>query len=1183
MCLRKGAVGVFVSLLIAGASWAQTNRGTITGIVTDPSGAVVPGVAINVTNTATGVANNVTTNESGVYTVPMLPAGIYKLSAEKTGFKKNEHSGILVQVGETVRLDFALTVGQETQIVEVTAAAPLLQRDTSDNGTVVTPQDVEDLPLTSFGDQRSPAFFMQLAPGVTGKGTSSGGPGANRTMTTQVSGSMVSSTTLQVDGADVPSFAEFEGDLRTLQIPPDAIQEFKLQSTNASAEFGRSGGGAAIFQVKSGTNQIHGSAFEYLRNDALNSRNFFQSKVSKYVNNEFGGTAGGPIKKDKAFIFGWYDGFRLSTGVSTGLATVPTVEMKNGDFTHYGTRDANGNFVMTPLYDPTTHTTCGPLICNNRIDPSHFDPVSAKVLPLFPNPSNPDPYQVISNYTNTVANHISINQYGLKGDYVVNEKNRLSVLYTYGNNSTPNTPLIPAPLGGGDQPSENKTRNARINYNWIVRSNLSNQVTLAWNQWASGVQPVSTWAGKSDWVSYLGLKGFSPNYPTQFPQIVINGLSYNGGGGAGSSNQHGTEVGDTLTWLKGKHTAKFGFAYMRGADNEHQTGRSAGYFNFLNQETGLPGDASTGIAFASFLLGRADEMQAYHYNVPSYARNSYYAAFVQDDFKVTRRLTLNLGLRWDLFIPDTHKYNDKSWVDLTVPNPGAGGLLGAMKFASASDPSGLNTYYKNFGPRVGLAYSLNDKTVIRAAYGIFYAMGNANRLDRGFFVQGYNGTVDLTSHDNGITPGFIWGSDTAPAFTPNLTATAFLGGGTPFHSAGTLILQDRTDSLPPYMENYTFGIQRQLPSQMVLNVAYVGNTGIHLASRLMPWNKLPLQYLNSLGNLFASDGTTPLLFASIADPNAQAVPAIQAMPVDPATGHHVPFVGFEGLYGGGATVGQALKPTPQYAGWHRYYEGVGVSTYNALQVKLEKRFSNGLSLLASYAWSKTLTDGGSIFSTFSTEFGTTTPWNRRAQKSYSFIDIPNNLSIAYVYELPVGKGRKFLNQGGPVNAILGGWKTAGVLSYQGGRPMNIEINGQTGGLEDQGWGSPDRVPGVPMATEAYRSGHFDPAKDVMFNSAAFRLPCRFCFGTLTPTEATVRDFAFPNEDLSLIKETKIREAMSVNFRVDFFNAFNRHVFGDNNGAYANEPVFAPGQPGFGAVYGVQNQPRTIQFGLNLKW
>ncbi len=1159
------------SLIIAGSGWAQVSRGTITGIVTDPSGAVIPGVTIKITNVATGVSDVLKTNGSGVYSVPNLPAGTYSLTAQQKGFKIYSRTDVPLPVGETVRVDFELTVGAATQKVTVTAPVPLLKRDTSDLGTEVTSREVEQLPLTSFGDQRTPATFMQLAPGVTGHGPSNdNSQGMSRTMSTAVSGSAVSSTTISLDGADIPTLAEFEGDLRALQIPPDAIQEFKLESIMAPAQYGRTGGGQASFVVKSGTNQIHGTAYEFLRNDALDARNFFQPAVTPYKQNEFGVNAGGPIKKNKAFIFGWYDGFRLSQGVATGLDTVPTLAMRNGDFTDYGTT-TNGVFTQTPLYDPTTHTTCGPEICNNVVNSAYFSPVSTKVLALIPKPSNTDPFQVVNNYTNGVVNPENIDEWGLKGDYVINEKNRLSVEYDNGNNTTPNINIMPVPLEGG-QPQVNRSRNARINYNMILKPNVINQVTLAWNLWTNGTEPVTNFGGRSNWDQYLGLKGFTPNPTWTFPHIVINGFSFDGGGQGGFDTQHFTEIDDNLSWIKGKHSAMFGFEFMRGADNGVNPGLTAGYFFFNPYETGIPSNPDSGISYASFLLGLSDQTQEYYFNVPNYARNNYFGAFGQDNYKITKKLTLNLGLRWDVFTPDVHKYNQKSWFSPTLPNPGAGNLPGALQFANAANPSGVNTYYNDISPRIGLAYALNSKTVIRAGYGIFYSQGNANRLDRGAYVQGYNGSQVLTSPNGGVTPAFNWTTDTLPPFSLSLTPSSLLGQ--------SLIALYPTDGLSPYMQNYTLDVERQLPGQMMLSVAYVGNRGTHLSSRLMPTTQMPPQYL-PLGSTMING--TSALFTSIADPTVQALPVVQAMPVDPATGDHAPFTGFQSLYDGGATLGQALRQFPQYQGGvTRYYEGVGISDYNALQVKLTKQFSNGLTLLASYAWSKTLTDAGSIFSTFSSEFGSNDVWNARTQYAYSFEDIPNMLSLAYVYDLPVGRGRHFLNRGGVVNNILGGWAISGIQKYESGQPQNVEIIPQWGNLEGaDGFNTPNQVNGVPMQSAAYKSGHFDPAVDSMFNPAAFSMPCTFCVGTLTPTEAAVRNFPFLSEDFSLMKQWQLNERFHLRFRADFFNAFNRVVFGSNNGAFANEPVF--GQPGFGFVSGQTNYPRTIQFGLRLNW
>jgi hypothetical protein len=1223
--LRQFLLVLLGFLLLTSAAFAQVDRGTITGIVTDQSGAVVPGVAITVTNVANGVSNHMVSNAAGVYSGQQLQAGVYRLVAEKDGFKKFSQTNIVVQVGGTTPLDVALTLGSKTETVTVTAEAPLLERDTSDTGASVTTREVEDLPLVTEGDQRSPAFFMQLAPGVTGRGNNNGGMGGSRTWDTQTSGSMVGSTTFMLDGADIQTNtpSSYEGNLSAFQMPPDAISEFKLEATNGSAEYGRSAGGTASFEVKSGTNQIHGSAYEFVRNDDMDARNFFNSSVSPNKQNEFGVVAGGPIKKNKAFIFGYYDGFRLVSSPSSALAVVPTAQMLQGDFTQL---DANPTIFDDVLYDPsvvhggTTNPAytpiCGPIICDNKIiDQTQISAAAKKINPFFPaaNTNQNGPEAMFFNYINTVENPLSINMYGFKGDYIINDRNRLSVLYDYGKNATPNIGEIAAPLGGGGWPSTILTRNVRLNWNLMLQNNVNNVAVASFNQWNSGTPAESTFGGKADWVDYLGFKGFDPAEKTAFPAIVIDmpeemSDAFNGGGLEGVDDNHSEEFKDTLTWVRGKHTLKFGMDYQQDADNSVSPSGTGGYFQFTNSETGSPNVSGSGSGFASYLLGYASNIHDTVYTTPAYSRDGYLGAFVQDDWKFSRKLTVNVGLRWDLFFPDYHEHGTKSWVDMGTENPGAPGELGSLLFGFNSPlRSGVYTHHHAFAPRIGLAYSLNDKTVLRAAFGIYFAQGNADRASGSAYVQGYNTTPSLgttaayTPYEqwDGNCPGWAAGCQnsfptTGVGFVSSITPTAE-NGGNAYNS-------EKSDGDPPYAENFQFSIERQLPGKITLTASYIGNTGVHIPSFMSPTTDMPPQYL-PLGSqcytpagalLSCSDpsGPTPLLFEPLTFGPAQTVLKGVGQKIDPATGNFSPFPGFEALYAQNSLnlqLGKALSIRPQYNTLTRGYEGLGVSTYNALQLKAEKRFSNGLTLLLSYAWSKNLTTGGSMFSVYGSQFGAVDTWNEHLVKSYGFNDMPQLASFAYVYDLPVGLGRHFLNKSGVVNQIIGGWKVSGVQQYQSGQPESIEDPRGDEALEEVGNGgynTPDSIPGVPWKTAAKASGHFDPAKDFEFNEAAFTYACAFCFGTVSSTEGKVRAFGYFDEDFSLLKDWKLHESWVLNFHIDAINAFNRVQFVQyqGQGGYDAEPALnGPGATGFGSLSDQPNPPRTIQLGMRLKW
>ena len=531
----------------------------------------------------------------------------------------------------------------------------------------------------------------------------------------------------------------------------------------------------------------------------------------------------------------------------------------------------------------------------------------------------------------------------------------------------------------------------------------------------------------------------------RFLSLIIGGLgNVYARGAQGYSANNTYSFDDGLTWIKGKHTFKTGFSYIKLQENGANISGQSGKLNFTAGYTGLPGAfynddcvtaslSCTGMGAASFLLGGVSSATQSLYAGVAAERMGQYAGYFQDDFKVTSKLTFNIGLRYDLMRPTVNAHNQRSWVDPFAVNPDIG-IRGAVVFATDARRSPVEAYTKAFGPRFGLAYSINDKTVLRGGYGIMYTGGGFQRGASTQFLQGYNANYDEPARITGGLKSFD------PAFlirdgwpVSRHTPPPFIS---PSYGLGTGPLAAFGDGILPNIQNWSLSIQRELPGKMLFDVAYVGTRGTHLPSRLMPTTAVDTKYL-SLG---------PLIFTNIADPAVQALPVVQAMPIDPATGHHSPFSaktpkakGFEALWGSGATLGQALRPFPQYskdtpngglAQMRDFGETSGFSSYHALQLQARKQFSNGLAFLTSYTWSKTLSDSESIFNEFS---GFTQDfYNRRGEKALSLLDFPHNLTISYQYELPMGRG-----QTGAANKVLGGWMVAGLHQYTSGAPQMI--------------------------------------------------------------------------------------------------------------------------------------------------
>jgi hypothetical protein len=1159
---------LFSTLLFASMGlWAQTNRGTITGTVTDPSGAVIGGVSVTATNKGTGISSTASTGANGSYTIPLLPVGVYDLTAEQSGFKKFVQNGISVQVGQTARVDVAMQVGEVSQTVEVQAEAPQLRPDTSDLGTVLSGAQILDLPLTGQGEQRNPAFFMILVPGVTGRGTSYGGGPTfdNRNLGTTVNGSQSASNEFHLEGALIATPAEWAGDFRALGFPQDAVQEFKLTTGNAQAEYGRSGGGITSFTLRSGTNNIHGSVYEFLRNEVFDANQFFNNqrppdpetgKAPRTANkqNEFGFTIGAPIKKDRTFAFGWFQGFRLRRGAVGELADVPTVAFKNGDFSNY--RDASGNLI--PIYDPATERIVNgqkvrDQFPGNIVPKNRFDPVSAAMLPYWPDPTIPG--KNAQNFFGQRTAGADGEQWGIKIDHAIGDKDKIYGSFLSSHLFTPGSGAIPGAFGSGGDATYN-LRNFRLSEDHFFAPNVINHVVLGYNRVYSKGGPPDCNPG---YPAKIGLKNVAQD--SFMPVMNIDGFNQFATFGCGIDAANAYNVSQSLTWIKGRHNWKFGFEYLKMQQNDRSTGRDSGFFTTARQGTALPGTTElTGAGFASFLLGQISSGEVRRYLGTNQERSGYYGGYVQDDFKVSPKLTLNLGLRWDGYRPTVDAHDQLAWMDPLLPNPAAGGRPGAMAFAIDGDRrTGAVMDKKAFGPRVGLAYSLGSKTVLRTNYGIFYSAGGYIRASRGLFIQGWNTNDSVTSPDAGFTPSFFLkdGFPTAPCATcPPFVRPPFISPA--YNLNGAVEEMAARDAHVPYLQNFSFNIQQDLGHNMLLDLAWVGNKGTRLQSRLYGGNMMDPRHL-SLGSLLFEDISSPAAIAA---------------------GIRPPYPGFSG------TVGQSLRTFPQYASVRRMYEGEGMSTYHALQAKFEKRFAQGLQFLAAYTWSKTLTDAESQFSEFSGF--TQSFFDRKAEKALSLNDFPHNLVVNYSYELPFGPGKKFVNQGGAAGKILGGWRLAGIQQYQSGPPQIIFAPNNLFPLVGAPFvGRPNVVPGADPRSAAAKSGDFDPARDVLFNPAAFNLPAsQYALGNGPRTYGNARRFPYYNEDFSVIKYTQVNERVNIEFRAEFLNAFNRVLFGvgtqgDQYGSAIGAGNFL--DPAFGKIASQSNYARQIQFGLKVHY
>jgi hypothetical protein len=1102
---------LLLTLATAAASLAQTTLGTLTGRVTDPTDAAIVSAKVRATHTGTRLEFATTTTESGNFVLQQLPVGDYELTIEAPGFRKVIRKGLTINVAQTLNVDTRLEVGTVEQSVEVTGEVPSLQTATSDLGTVINRNKLMDLPLFVGGNVRNLEQFIFLAPGVTGD-----------TVNTQISGSPSRAKEVLLDGVastGIESGGVIAGNARP---SVETIGEFKLVRANFNAEYGRTGGGVQIFTTRSGTNQFHGSVFDYLRNDKLDARGFFQRTRQVNRQNEFGATLGGPIVKNKTFFYFVYGGYRFRQGSPNTLQSLIPLDFRQGNFSR-----------VAPIYDPATNRSTASGIVrdqfpNNQIPVSRFSSVSRNILPVLPTPDN---NSLFNNFLSTGRARTDSNQYNIKLDHAFSDKNRISGYYYNDLNEIFDAELVPGPTSPNRQ-TASRNNWIRLSHDYVVSPTMLNHITLGYTRTAVRIASYSL---NQDWPTKLGLTGVNRGPDNTFPciEFIASGYSRLGDQNCNSRTlqaNNAFQFGESFSWVRGSHSLKFGFDYRWMETNGIDPWRTMGWFQFNALETALPGVANTGNAIASFLIGNVNRGQLQVFSYFPRNRYQYFAGYAQDDWKVSRKLTLNYGLRYDIFLPRYEARNNLSTFDLNLPNPAAGFRPGAMVFLG--DGPGRNgqrrladTYFKAFGPRFGLAYALTGKTVLRAGYGIYYAQGNANAGLRDSLQSsvGFVAQPVFQSLDAGVTPGFNWDS----GFPQNFPQPPFISPSAGNGADVRMIL--RGDGAPPYFQNWSFTIERELTSRINLEVAYLGTKGTRLGNGLVHWNELNPSLL-SLGSLLTRPFNSP-----------EAV----------AAGVVSPFQGFTG------SVAQALRPYPHMQSvWNRS-NPAGSSTYHALQSQLQVRSWRGLDVQMAYTWAKTISDSDILAG--GGPAGQTT-YNRRLEKAIATTDVPHIFALSYSYQIPSFK---------TLRSVLGGWTFTGIHQYSVGTPITLTANNTlplfNATLRPNAIGTDRRV----------SVDNFDPARDLWINRAAFAAPAPFSFGSSARAYTDLRNPNFLNENFGLIKRLKVFERISVQFRAELFNAFNRTVFAAPQANVSNAQ--------FGRIAGQQNTPRQGQLALRVEF
>jgi len=1150
-------LSIGISLLASRGLFAQVESGTFVGTVRDSSGAVVTGAGVTVTSVETNLSHKTLTNDQGDYNVGHLRPGVYSVSVEAAGFKNAVETNVKLDINQVVRVDVNLVPGVVTERIEVSTVEPLVESQTSSIGQVIEQTQVHELPLNGRN-------FLQLAylsPGVNqgpaGIVQQGGIPENERgNGAIQVNGLMATNNNFLLNGFDNN---EQQIGFEVLQPPVEAIDEFKVQTSNFGADIGK-GGAVVNVVIKSGSNNFHGSGFEFLRNAAMDAKNFFDdpsSPIPPFKQNQFGGTIGGPIIKNNTFFFVDYQGTRVSES-QTFVSTVPTGAERSGDFSDLYVRDGEGNIIGGQLYDPLTTDpvtnvrqpfpgniipACVGSTRRSATGGSCLDPAALNVMNLYPEPNIPDAGSANNYLYNPLATN-NQNSVDAKLDHQWHSDS-ISAVFSYGSVSSVHPDPFPGKAGGGSFSGNinNDAYVAGITDAHSFTPTKVNELKIGYTRYVVNAIPFFS---NEPLATQLGIPGINVNGIGGMSNIMIAGYSPLGNQDWFPENlkENNYQLKDNFTWTHGRHSFKTGGDLIRRQHGFYQTQNPRGDFSFDQQFTENVNDTTNdpGSALASFLIG--NPIYSFRDGLGGSFGMSWWeiSAYFMDDFRVSPKLTLNLGLRYDIFTPMVEQHNRIANFDFATGQFVAPGMSGV------SDTGNVQTNYKNFAPRIGFAYTPfgDGKTVIRGGYGIFYSL------------QADQNDAELAYNPTGLF------SNQTVQFNANSVPNVFLSTGfaTPSNPAGSLPPSDitnpsgRASAIPfhnptPSIQEWNLNVERQLAKDTILQVAYVGVHATHLT------------YLRNL-----NQATQPL------DSNFEVCPTL----TDPYCA--------DGL---GSNFGRPYYGTvPQIAAIRTSVNDVSNSS-NSLQVRFEKRFSAGWSALAAYTYQHTI----GITEEDETAAGSAEPQNTydmRAERGSVAPDFRHQFTAAWTYELPFGSGKRFLNSNGPARWIAGGWQLNGIITMYSGQSFTPllsfdDTNTGSNGARPNVYQNPYNFTGATLAgcpsDKQSLQCWYNPFAFGQVSTSNFVYPALASGQTFAHVYGSagrgmLRGPAQYNFDFSIFKDFQFTESMKLELRGEAFNLFNTPEF-----AIPSNTVDIPGLSG--SISSTVHSSRQLQIAVLFKF